>query len=500
MERIIADMGGGLIKLGRQGEHLAREIVFDISRWNKEYGDGVATLVHRRSEDTTPYPRVSSTKGDTTLSWPVTNVDTNQYGSGECELIYVVGDTLVKSAVWGTFVGKSLTDVSEEVPTPEQSWVDHVIASAVAGKSAYDLAVENGFEGDVNEWLESLRGSTPQKGVDYFTDDELVEFTRAVLESVGNDSEFARNVLFGAATGDPFDNNGDAVMVTTKDDFIDAVTSGKCVLYMGTMLGWYPVSCDFETFCYIDINGIVSSENQTMAGGMPMLFSIDPGYYYLPNGSKIYRSMLKPSLYEIFASELLNKLSNTAFFKKNYYNKQQVDSIAANIRASIPSISDIPVPPDWIACYDEDLWLIDNDACMYKILGFYLDENENDIWCTYPIDLPDYVSVMYGGIYDFPVAIQYRTATMDANTRLFFRIDEEGRATLYRDGEPDTEFYPVGYYYWGYLTDWSSFDLRPDDEPDATGAIVLGEDEPALVRETEEADLGEESAEEGEQE
>ena len=42
------------------------------------------------------------------------------------------------------------------------------------GKSAYELAVNNGFEGTEAEWLESLHGKpgkdgyTPQKGIDYF--------------------------------------------------------------------------------------------------------------------------------------------------------------------------------------------------------------------------------------------------------------------------------------------------------------------------------------------
>ena len=39
------------------------------------------------------------------------------------------------------------------------------------GKSAYELAVQNGFEGSETEWLESLHGKdgyTPIKGVDYF--------------------------------------------------------------------------------------------------------------------------------------------------------------------------------------------------------------------------------------------------------------------------------------------------------------------------------------------
>ena len=39
------------------------------------------------------------------------------------------------------------------------------------GKSAYELAVENGFKGSEKEWLDSLNGKdgyTPIKGKDYF--------------------------------------------------------------------------------------------------------------------------------------------------------------------------------------------------------------------------------------------------------------------------------------------------------------------------------------------
>ena len=34
------------------------------------------------------------------------------------------------------------------------------------GKSAYDLAVEQGFEGTLEEWLESLKGVNGQNGLD----------------------------------------------------------------------------------------------------------------------------------------------------------------------------------------------------------------------------------------------------------------------------------------------------------------------------------------------
>lgn len=70
--------------------------------------------------------------------------------------------------------------------------------NAKNGKSAYEIAVDNGFEGTEPEWLESLKGAdgytpvkgkdyfdgkngddgyTPQKGVDYFDGKDGADFT-----------------------------------------------------------------------------------------------------------------------------------------------------------------------------------------------------------------------------------------------------------------------------------------------------------------------------------
>ena len=38
---------------------------------------------------------------------------------------------------------------------------------------AYAIAVRNGFQGTVEEWLLSLKGHSPVKGVDYYTPDEI---------------------------------------------------------------------------------------------------------------------------------------------------------------------------------------------------------------------------------------------------------------------------------------------------------------------------------------
>ena len=47
-----------------------------------------------------------------------------------------------------------------------KQYVDATIsgAGALQGKSAYDIAVKNGFEGSEQEWLKSLEGVTPRIG------------------------------------------------------------------------------------------------------------------------------------------------------------------------------------------------------------------------------------------------------------------------------------------------------------------------------------------------
>lgn len=58
------------------------------------------------------------------------------------------------------------------------------------GRSAYELAQANGFEGSEEEWLESLKGGrgaagkTPVKGEDYFTEAEKSEIVTDVINAL----------------------------------------------------------------------------------------------------------------------------------------------------------------------------------------------------------------------------------------------------------------------------------------------------------------------------
>lgn len=55
---------------------------------------------------------------------------------------------------------------------------------------AYAVALRNGFEGTVAEWLASLKGAkgdTPKKGVDYFTEADVQEIVRRLQNvRIGN--------------------------------------------------------------------------------------------------------------------------------------------------------------------------------------------------------------------------------------------------------------------------------------------------------------------------
>lgn len=60
------------------------------------------------------------------------------------------------------------------------------VVPAIIGYSAYQIAVENGFEGTEAEWLESLK---PKRGVDYWTEADKQEIIDAVLAQLGGSGD-----------------------------------------------------------------------------------------------------------------------------------------------------------------------------------------------------------------------------------------------------------------------------------------------------------------------
>ena len=131
------------LSLGRQGENLARQVVFDIRDLESLYGSGTVEVIHQRPGDAQPYPLAVQRDG-TLVTWDVTATDTEMSdGYGKCELRYYAGETLAKSQIWRTWVDPAMDTPSETAPPePEQGWVNKVLAAGASAKEAAERAEE----------------------------------------------------------------------------------------------------------------------------------------------------------------------------------------------------------------------------------------------------------------------------------------------------------------------------------------------------------------------
>lgn len=113
------------ILIGRQCENDAVNIIFDLSFLINKFGDGTATLIHKRARDTAPYI-VTATQEDGELIWSVSSTDNAYSGVGLCELRWTVGDVLAKTILYKTYTVKSIT-ADTVIPSVYQSWYDAMI-------------------------------------------------------------------------------------------------------------------------------------------------------------------------------------------------------------------------------------------------------------------------------------------------------------------------------------------------------------------------------------
>lgn len=153
------------IPLGRQGENLAVQIVFDCTEFAETYGDGRAELLHRQPATGLLYP-VAIEQDGSAVTWTITNADTAVSGAGSAELRWYAGDVLAKSVVFRTSVLRALEGTADtEPPEPQQAWVDAVLQAAQDIKSGsmddeqIAHAVENYLtENPVESSVESVNG------------------------------------------------------------------------------------------------------------------------------------------------------------------------------------------------------------------------------------------------------------------------------------------------------------------------------------------------------
>lgn len=131
MRKIFVELDkAGTISLGRQGEKNAAVVIWDISKWEKSYGKGKATLLYTlEGAENTPYPcQVQVIDGQ--ARWLITPTELMLASFGKCQLVYCIGDEIVvKSPVYQTRVQVSLGEKTTQPPESFTGWVDEVLAA-----------------------------------------------------------------------------------------------------------------------------------------------------------------------------------------------------------------------------------------------------------------------------------------------------------------------------------------------------------------------------------
>ena len=139
MQSIYAHPGVHLA-LGRKGENVARQVVFDLRLWRAAYGDGAVSLCAKRAGDAEPYP-CGVTQDEDTAVWVLRAADVDKPGWGNVPLSYYVGDTLAKSQTWRTLVAPSLCACGDPGEV-QQGWLDQAGKDAAAAQQGAKDAQE----------------------------------------------------------------------------------------------------------------------------------------------------------------------------------------------------------------------------------------------------------------------------------------------------------------------------------------------------------------------
>lgn len=112
-----------LILLGRVGENDHTRVIFDtvVQEWLAEYPSAVIGLYNRPARQDQAYPVANIQREGDTVVWTVKSADVSEQGRGQCELVAVDGETIVKSAIFDTTVLPALDgSATPPAPTPEE--------------------------------------------------------------------------------------------------------------------------------------------------------------------------------------------------------------------------------------------------------------------------------------------------------------------------------------------------------------------------------------------
>lgn len=190
---------GKLIMLGKQGENLAREVVFDVSGVRAEFGDGAFRLSAKRPGEADAYPATVTETGDTVV-WALTGADTQNAGRGQCELAYYAGETRLKTWTYDTAIAKSLTGSPKTDPYDE--FLDEV--NRLAAEAAISQREAKTSETAAKTSEENAKASETAAKT---SEDNAAEYARAALAAESKSEQNAEHAASAATAAGQYAQN-----------------------------------------------------------------------------------------------------------------------------------------------------------------------------------------------------------------------------------------------------------------------------------------------------
>ena len=195
----IKSVPGKLIMLGKQGENLAREVIFDVSGVRAEFGDGAFRLSAKRPGEADAYPATVTETGDTVV-WALTGADTQNAGRGQCELAYYAGETRLKTWTYDTAIAKSLTGSPKTDPYDE--FLDEV--NRLAAEAAISQREAKNSENAAKTSEENAKASETAAKT---SEDNAAEYARAALAAEKKSGQNAENAASAAVSAGQYAQN-----------------------------------------------------------------------------------------------------------------------------------------------------------------------------------------------------------------------------------------------------------------------------------------------------
>lgn len=155
------------INIGYVGENHARCLVFDLTECVAQFGEGGFAISFIRHGDYLPYLVTDTDRLENNAIWLINSTDTAVEGYGMVQLQYIVGTTVVKSALYQTVTFAS-NQIPGNVPDPYEDLLTQIAAyaaqaegaatTATAAAQAASTAVEDGIKTERSQRIAADNG------------------------------------------------------------------------------------------------------------------------------------------------------------------------------------------------------------------------------------------------------------------------------------------------------------------------------------------------------